>query len=159
MQNVLQITKSGLAGVIVLLVLLVSVRIFQEQLFYDPFLTFFRGENYRGRPLPEYDSVELFSGLLFRYVVNSVLSLAIIWLFFKDKAVIKLSAFLYAFFFAVLTIAFFLLLNSGNVNLMVLFYVRRFLIQPLFLILFIPAFYYQRKSEIKSVNFKTDSKN
>jgi exosortase F-associated protein len=29
---------------------------------------------------------------------------------------------------------------------MILFYIRRFLIQPIFLLLFLPAFYYQKQN-------------
>ncbi|WP_374707786.1 exosortase F system-associated protein [Flavobacterium sp. J372] len=46
----------------------------------------------------------------------------------------------------VLMIAFIIVVNTEKPNLLALFYIRRFLIQPLFLILFIPAFYYQRRN-------------
>lgn len=144
MQNGLR-NKIRIAGILLLLLLLIVVRLFQEKLFYDPFLIFFRGNSYKGIPLPSYDSFQLILSLFFRYTINTVLSLAILWLFFKDSGVIKLSSIIYAVFFVVLAIAFFVVLQSDNVNLLVLFYIRRFLIQPLFLILFVPAFYYQRK--------------
>ena len=37
------------------------------------------------------------------------------------------------------------IIKFGETNKMNLFYIRRFIIQPIFLILFIPAFYYQKK--------------
>ena len=141
----LKVGKGAIAGIIILLVLLILVRVLQERLFYDPFLEFYKGENYKGKALPTYDSLKLFVGLFFRYMLNSVLSLAIIWLFFRDRTVLKLSSILYAAFFVILIAAFFIVVNSAEPNLLILFYIRRFLIQPLFLILFIPAFYYQRK--------------
>jgi len=134
-----------MAGIAILLILLVMVRLFQEQLFYDPFIRFFKETNYKAKALPQYDSLKLFLSLLFRYALNTMLSLAVIWLFFKDRGVLRLSAFLYAIFFVLLAGGLLLLLNMGDINTLLLFYLRRFLIQPLFLILFIPAFYYQRK--------------
>ena len=69
-----------------------------------------------------------------------------IYVVFKDFELVKFSGFLYTLFFIILMVAFFLIIYvSGNENNLVLFYVRRFLIQPLFVILFIPAFYYQNR--------------
>ena len=48
--------------------------------------------------------------------------------------------------FALTFLLFFGYLNyTKNPNFMILFYIRRFLIQPLLLVLFIPAFFYQKK--------------
>jgi exosortase F-associated protein len=47
-------------------------------------------------------------------------------------------------FFVILSLVFFFLLEyTKTPDLLILFYIRRFLIQPLFLILFVPAFFYQ----------------
>lgn len=132
---------SGIA-IVFLLILIVLVRVFQHELFYDPLLDFFKSES---KILPEYNSLKLFAGLLFRYVLNMVFSLGIIYLVFKDKAILKLCAMLYTLLFIVLIILFFIVLTADNKNLLLLFYIRRFLIQPLFLILFLPAFYYQKR--------------
>jgi len=128
-------------AIAVLLVLLVCVRLFQERLFYDPLLDYFK----RSRTiLPQYDSVKLFIGLLFRYLLNTIISLGILWFCFKDKSILKLTAVLYAVFFIALAAVFFTALAVDNPANMLLFYIRRFLIQPLLLILFVPAFYYQK---------------
>ncbi len=129
-------------GIFVLLVLLVLVRLFEDRSFYDPLLAFFKKE---GKQLPEYDSIRLFLGLAFRYGLNMLFSLGIIWLAFKDKGILKLTTILYIIFFVVLTAVLFIALNAEKPNLLLIFYVRRFLIQPLFLILFLPAFYYQKR--------------
>jgi exosortase F-associated protein len=97
--------------------------------------------------LPQYDAVRLGLSLFFRYTLNAILSLGIIWLFFKDKGILKLSSLLYAGFFIILITAFYIVLSANEPNMLVLFYIRRFIIQPLFLILFIPAFYYQNKAK------------
>jgi len=53
---------------------------------------------------------------------------------------------LYVFFFLILIGLFFSMLYFYEEhNNLILFYVRRFLIQPIFVILFIPAFYYQKQ--------------
>jgi exosortase F-associated protein len=130
-----------------LVCLLAAVRAFEDNLFYDPFLIYFKGD-YMDLPLPEFNALPLFFGMLFRYVLNTVLSLGIIYFLFKDKEMIKFASLLYVFFFVILIIAFFSILSFyGNQNNLMLFYVRRFLIQPIFILLFIPGFYYQNKNK------------
>jgi exosortase F-associated protein len=130
-----------------LVCLLAAVRAFEDKLFYDPFLIYFKGD-YMDSPLPEFNGLQLFLGLLFRYVLNAVLSLGVIYFLFKDKGMVKFASILYLLFFLVLISAFFLILYFyGNQNNLLLFYVRRFLIQPLFVMLFIPAFYFQKLSK------------
>jgi exosortase F-associated protein len=72
----------------------------------------------------------------------------ILYLLFKNLSLIKFVAVLYITLFVILISAFyfiiFILDESYN---FLLFYLRRFLIQPLFLILFIPAFYLQKNQE------------
>lgn len=142
MKKRLQLSILDIAGIIVLLLLLVCVRIFQQKLFYDPLLAFF--EMPRQISLPDYDAVKLFVGLAFRYFINSLLSIAILWLVFKDRQVVRLSAILLFIFFLILTVVLYIALNLAQPSMLIIFYVRRFLIQPLFLILFLPAFYYQK---------------
>ena len=140
-----QTSKKNFAIVGVLIIALILVRAFESKLFYDPFLEFFHGES-QNKPLPEYDSLKLFLGLFFRYLINSVITVSIIYLLFKEASIVKLSFILLVVFFVVLIVALFLILNfSTQPDYLFLFYIRRFLIQPLFLILFVPAFYYQRK--------------
>src|SRR5690606_28285885 len=108
MQKVLKINNAVAAGIIALLVMLVLVRLYQEQLFYDPFLDFFRGENFKNNPLPVYKPFHLGLSLFFRYGLNTAISLGILWLIFKDKGILKLSVILYVVFFVLLIAAFFI---------------------------------------------------
>lgn len=128
-----------------LILLLVLVRAFENQLFYDPFLNFFK-QDFTAVPLPNINSFKLFLGLLFRYVINSSVSLAVIYVLFAEIKMIKFAFVLYCFFFLILIILLFfiILVTKGNHN-WLLFYVRRFLIQPIFLMLFIAGFYYQKQ--------------
>jgi exosortase F-associated protein len=122
---------------------LICVRAFEDQLFYDPFLQFFKYE-YQNKPLPIFDATKLFFGLFFRYVLNTLFSLGIIYLLFKQLQLVRFSAILFGVLCAILMVLFFGLLHFfEQPDYLVLFYLRRFLIQPLFLVLFIPAFYYQ----------------
>lgn len=147
MLNKIVRNRKGVFILVILCCLLIGVRAFEDNLFYDPFLIYFNGD-YRVSPLPKFDNLFLFFGLLFRYFLNTILSLGIIYFLFKDKGMIQFASIVYLFFFLVLMSAFFFMLHFyGNQNNLVLFYVRRFLIQPLFLILFIPAFYYQKQSK------------
>ncbi|WP_407934650.1 exosortase F system-associated membrane protein [Flavobacterium facile] len=144
-----QTNKRNYVMVGILILALILVRAFESRLFYDPFLEFFHGE-IQNKPLPEYDGFKLFIGLFFRYLINSIITISIIYLLFKETSIVKLTTFLLLGFFIVLIIILFLILNfSSNPDYLFIFYIRRFLIQPLFLILFVPAFYYQ-----KSVNNK-----
>ncbi len=137
----LKINTPAFALIVVLLILLVLVRVFQEQLFYDPLVSFFRKEE---KILPPLDTIKLFLGLLLRYSVNTAISVGILYILFKDKSLIKVVALLYAGLFVILSAAFFIVLSADDPNLLVLFYIRRFIIQPLFLFLFLPALYYQK---------------
>ncbi|TRX22760.1 exosortase F system-associated membrane protein [Flavobacterium franklandianum] len=139
--------KVRIALAMLFVVALVLIRAYEDSLFYDPFLDYFKGD-YFNLPIPEIDNLQLFGGLFFRYFLNTSLSLAIIYVLFKDIDAIKFASFLYLIFFVILVAAFFfILLKNGDSNKMGLFYVRRFLIQPIFLLLFLPALYYQKQKQ------------
>lgn len=143
--------KKEIGFSILLVFLLALVRSFEE-LFYDPFLEYFKSD-YMKLAFPEYDSLKLFLSLFLRYALNSLISLAIIQVLFKDFTLTKFAGILYLIFFLILILVFFSILNfSDEDNNLMLFYVRRFLIQPLFLLLFVPAFYYQDKISKKNNN-------
>ncbi len=127
----------------ILVGLFALVRGFENQLFYDPFLEYFKAESINA--YPEYDAVKLYLSMIFRYFLNSVISLAILYVLFKDKDIIKFTVFLFFLFFIFLILCFFIYLNYfDESHRMILFYIRRFLIQPIFILLFIPGFYFQK---------------
>ena len=129
---------------IALVLLLALVRAFENALFYDPFSDYFKND-YLNLPFPEFEGVVLFFGMTFRYFLNALISLAIIYVLFKDVKLTQFASVLYVIFFIILVSIFFLLITlSDQHHNFLLFYVRRFLIQPLFLLLFVPAFYYQK---------------
>ena len=137
--------KMKILLIVLLIALFVVIRMFENQLFYDPFLDFFKSE-FQLMPLPTFDGFQLFLSLFLRYLLNSVVSLAIIYVAFKEVELVKFSAVLYGIFYVILTIVFFSIIHFyGNTNNLLLFNIRRFLIQPIFVLLFVPAFYYQKK--------------
>lgn len=125
--------------------LLALIRFFETQLFYDPFIVYFKSD-YLQLPFPDFSFLKLIFYTLLRYVLNASLSLAIIYLLFKDVRLTKFAFLLYIILGFLLLIALTILLfffdEKSN---FILFYVRRFLIQPLFLVLFVPAFYFQKR--------------
>ena len=133
-------------GIIVLLIALFGlIRIYENQLFYDPFLKYFKLDN--NLDLPKVDFFQLAFGLTFRYFLNSIISLAILYLIFLDLELTKFATLLYILFFVVLLCALYFVLElTQNPNRITLFYIRRFLIQPILLLLFIPAFFFQKQN-------------
>lgn len=129
---------------LILIAILIAVRAFESNWFYDPFLDYFKND-YLTSSLPIYNPIKLFFSMGFRYYLNSMISLALLYLLFKDSKIIKFSTFLYLVLGSILMVGFFFTLKFFGENKMALFYIRRFIIQPIFIILFIPAFYYQKK--------------
>jgi exosortase F-associated protein len=146
LKNLIQ-NKTTVFYILILLALLVAIRAFENTLFYDPLLAYFK-RNYMQTPLPKLNVIRLFFSLGFRFYLNSIISIGILKLIFNDTKVVKFSIFLYSVFGIILMVTFFfILLKFGETNKMNLFYIRRFIIQPVLLILFIPAFYYQKKNK------------
>ena len=129
-----------------LVLLLVLVRAYENELFYDPFLDFFK-QDFTNLHLPNVDLLSLFLGVFFRYTLNTLFSLGIIYVLFKEVMMIRFAFVLYCFFFLIFVVTFFYVIyfTTQNHN-WILFYIRRFLIQPIFLLLFIAGFYYQKLS-------------
>jgi exosortase F-associated protein len=71
-----------------LFVLLVLVRAFEGELFYDPYLEFFKND-YLYMDNPRREVAKLIAFTTMRYLINSVLSLGIILLLFKDRSLVR----------------------------------------------------------------------
>ena len=131
-----------LAGVLVLL--LVLVRAYEDVLFYDPYLVFFENDYlYIDNPRREVAKLVFFTSL--RYLVNTLLSLGIIYCAFKDKQMIKFSTIIYGIAYVCFLIPFlYFVINPRQEDYYLFFNVRRFLLQPLILLLLLPALYYYK---------------
>ncbi len=126
--------------------LLVLVRLFEAELFYDPLLYFFK-QDYLNQKVPDVVFGKLMLHTAFRFGINTLISLAILYVAFKDKGIVKFSAVLYLIAFVVLFswMAWLVANATSESNYNILFYVRRFLIQPIIVLLLLPAFYYHKK--------------
>ena len=76
-----------------LLALLVMVRI-MENWFYDPLISYFEYD-YLHETLPEINTLKLIFHLILRYLINTIISILIIWVIFKDKNLIRFSIWFY----------------------------------------------------------------
>ena len=138
-------SKNGTYILIFLLfILLVLIRYFEDYLFYDPYLQFFKSDYlYIDNPRREIFKLTVFTSL--RYDLNSLISIGVIYLFFKEKAIVKLSLLIYAIAYVFLLGAFlYFVINPRQEDYYLFFNVRRFFIQPLILIILLPAFYYHK---------------
>ncbi|TXE06138.1 exosortase F system-associated protein [Seonamhaeicola algicola] len=127
-----------------LFTLLILVRAFEETLFYDPYLQFFQNDYlYIDSPRREIAKLLIFTAL--RYTINTTISIAILYVIFKDINVVKFSGLVYAVAFLVLMLLYsYFVINPKQEDYYMFFNIRRFLIQPIFLILLLPAFYYNK---------------
>lgn len=139
MNKIVQVTS-----LILLFLLLIAIRAVAISYFYDPLIQYFKGD-YNYLPLPELDYSKYFFFLSFRYLLNGIVSVAIIFVFFPKLNVVKFSVKFYIIAFAFLSMLLMIFLKFNIIdNHMVIFYIRRFLIHPLFLLILLPAFYYQK---------------
>jgi len=128
----------------VFLLILVAIRAFEDDLFYDPYLTFFEND-YLYIDSPRREIVKLTAFTSLRYVLNTLASLGILYFIFNDKIMIKFSVLLYALAYVLLLIPFlYFVIKPNQEDYYLFFNIRRFLIQPIGLILLLPAFYYYK---------------
>ena len=129
-----------------MVILLAAVRLFENDLFYDPLIQFFKSD-YLLDKIPNVNMAKLMINLSIRFGINTLLSLGIIYLAFRDRSIVSFSVLLYGILYVGCVFAFiFLMLNMEREHYLALFYIRRFLIHPLFLLILLPAFYYYRLS-------------
>jgi exosortase F-associated protein len=130
--------------ILMLFGLLVLVRVFEHELFYDPYLLFFQND-YLYMDFPRRETFKLVVYTTLRYVINSGLSMGIIYLFFKDRGILHFSFLMYVMAYALLLIPFlYFVINPRQEDYYLFFNIRRFLIQPILLLIFLPAFSYYR---------------
>ena len=129
---------------IILFGLLVLIRFFENSLFYDPYLQFFESDYlYIDSPRRETLKLVLFTTL--RFVLNTGISLGVLYVIFKDTSVIKFAGLIYLVAYIFLLAAFlYFVINPRQEDYYLFFNIRRFLIQPLILVVLLPAFYYSK---------------
>lgn len=124
--------------------MLVLIRVFENELFYDPYLLFFQND-YLYLDYPRREILALTISTTIRYFLNSGISLAILYLFYLDLSMIKFSLLLYGVAYVILiSIFLYFVINPRQEDYYLFFNLRRFLIQPIILLFLLPAFYYYK---------------
>ncbi len=134
----LLLVVSGLAG-------LIGVRLFEDRLFYDPFLNYFH-EADKNTSFPDFEWGKLIAGHLLRFFLNLFFSCLIVQFWFKNKQWTLQGAILIIIVFVItFPIYLYCIADRFETGYLFSFYMRRFVIQPLLLLLIIPMFYYRRR--------------
>lgn len=132
---------------------LMGVRILEDQIFYDPFLNYFHEGN-KNIPFPEFEWGKLIISHLFRFVLNLFFSCIIIHFLFKNKEWTVQGAVLISIIFAItFPIYLYCIYDRFDIGYLFSFYMRRFVIQPLILLLIVPLFYYRKQMMLKNSNY------
>ena len=136
-------------AIVLLVLLLVGVRFFETTLFAEPLYDYFHAD-FHLLALPTGKAGVILAITTLRYLVNTVLSLGILWFIYKKRAFIIASLWVYLFAFVILLITMAMcLFSDGESAKMILFYARRFLIHPILLFILVAGFYYLRNKELR----------
>lgn len=123
---------------------LIGVRALEDHIFYDPFLNFFH-EADRNMPFPDFEWGKLIVNYLFRFILNLFFSCVVIHFWFKNRKWTVQGAVLILIIFGItFPIYLYCIYTQFEIGYLFSFYMRRFVIQPLILLLIIPMFYYRR---------------
>ncbi|MCT2563200.1 exosortase F system-associated membrane protein [Chryseobacterium herbae] len=126
---------------------LISVRVFEDKIFYDPFLEYFHEAN-KNIAFPQFEWAKLIAGHVFRFILNLALSCLIIHCLFKNKQWTVQGVLLITIIFVItFPIYLYCIYDRFDVGYLFSFYMRRFVIQPLALLLIVPMFYYRKQLE------------
>ena len=124
---------------------LVSVRFLEDKIFYDPFLEFFKAD-YKVAQVPDFIWGKLMLSHFFRFALNLIFSAIVVHFMFLNKKwtirAVFLMAVAFLFFFPIYL---WCLYSKMEIGYLFTFSVRRFVIQPIILLLIIPIFYYRKK--------------
>ncbi|MBW3520750.1 exosortase F system-associated protein [Chryseobacterium sp. NKUCC03_KSP] len=132
---------------------LMGVRILEDQIFYDPFLNYFHEGN-KNISFPEFEWGKLIISHLFRFILNLFFSCIIIHFLFKNKDWTVQGAILISIIFAItFPIYLYCIYDRFDIGYLFSFYMRRFVIQPLILLLIVPLFYYRKQVILRDSNY------
>ena len=129
--------------------LLIAIRFYEKQFFDDGLIVFFQ-HDYLKNDLPPISIVKSFVIDSVRYWLNTILSITILYLYFKQAGLLKFLFFVYAVAYVLdILLLFVAFQNYQAGEYILLFYTRRFMIQPFLLFLLIPALWYQSSLQEK----------
>lgn len=123
---------------------LISVRILEDKIFYDPFLDYFQDAN-TSQVFPKFIWAKLVLNYVFRFTANSFFSLLIVHFLFQNKNwTVQALVLLVMVFVITFPVYLFCIDNRFEIGYLFSFYMRRFVIQPIVLLLIIPLFYFRK---------------
>ncbi len=129
------------------LAVLILIRKYQTELFDDPFLEYFASDA-QNKTYPTYHSFSMYAGLILRWILNSTFSILFLTALFWKKSISVSSIKIFTVFgliiFLLYAVQIEMRLPLGE---KIAFFTRRLLIQPLLLLILIPVYYFQLKSE------------
>lgn len=129
---------------------LISVRLLEDTIFYDPFLKYFHEAN-KTFQFPTFEWGKLIVGHMFRFILNLLFSCLIIQCLFNRKEWTFQGALLITIIFVItFPIYLYCIYDRFDIGYLFSFYMRRFVIQPLILLLIVPLFYYRKQVLSKS---------
>lgn len=126
---------------------LIGIRGLEDKIFYDPFLYYFKSADHYAI-FPKFDWLRLILSYLFRFILNAFFSLWIIHFLFQNKEWTKQALVLIILLFVIVFPIYLLCIyDEFRFGYLFSFYIRRFVIQPLTLLLIIPIFYYRKRTQ------------
>ncbi|MFL9834727.1 exosortase F system-associated membrane protein [Chryseobacterium terrae] len=132
---------------------LVSVRILEDQIFYDPFLKYFHQSDHQ-LAFPDFEWGKLIISNIFRFALNLFFSCIVIHFLFKNKDwTIQGAVLILIIFVITFPIYLYCISDKFEIGHLFSFYMRRFVIQPLILLLIIPLFYYRKQLLLRDSNY------
>lgn len=124
---------------------LIAVRFFEDRIFYDPFLNFFHAAN-KQSAFPDFEWGKLILSHLFRFLLNLFFSAVVVQFIFKNFRWTVQAVVLIVLVFCITFPAYLYCISTKfEIGYLFSFYMRRFVIQPLILLLIIPMFYYRKQ--------------
>ena len=90
---------------------LILIRFFEDHLFYDPYLNFFKND-YLYIDSPHRETFKLVLSTSFRYILNSLISLVILYIVWLDKDIVKFASMIYVASYCFLLIVFIYFLEN-----------------------------------------------
>ena len=129
-----------------LIFLLIVIRLFEIPYFDDGLIRFFQ-HNYLTGPLPKVSFFNIFWIDSIRFWINTAISILILRLYFNQSGLVKFLLLLFTVAYLIAVIILYVSVQNYQAgHYLILFYSRRFLIQPILLLLLFPALWYQVRS-------------
>lgn len=135
--------------ILILVIGLITVRFMEATLFPDPLLDYFHSD-FQNIAIPSNHAISIVLVTALRFLVNTTLSMGVLWFLYKKRVFIKAALWVYLFaFFILMGTMLCAIFIDGPAAKMVLFYSRRFLIHPILLFILVAGFYYLRNKELR----------